>query len=1239
MAAGANPKEKPRSKKKKVAQELENGALEEAPKQKTKKTKKADDASETPIAGDGDSCLEKPSKSRKKARKSTEAEAEQDQDAEVPRKNKAKKGKCEKAESEDAKQSIAEDVEHDRKEGEEQVAKQPEVPKKKKSKKRTEESSEKANSAEEVEPGVPKTKKKMEEAATNAEEGEPEVPKKKKTKIKMEEKEEVAKQDNAEPEVPKKKTKKRMEKEEVAKQAIAEEVEPEVPNKMKTKMEESDEAAKQVKVDEVETVARVQKKRKAKKAKEESEQVPEEAAGSGEVAESKDKGKMPMEVSDDATKQVKVVAQVPKKKKAKKTKEDREQVPEEVGSGEVAESKDKAQKKNEEDSDKKKTKQRVGDDELKHDGKPKKKKTKEGALSSAPELAETNSMKEPEVAEEVPKKKKRKTGGEKPDVPEVDEPKEKNSEIDGESEKANESKENTDGDIASQHDTEWKRKKAKKERESGGKKSKKSPDTETETEPEKQKTVNETKSLVESSELADIPKTKKPRKAKEDANGNANAGSMPLEKPEAPAKKRKAKKGTEKNEEEKPLKECSATVPPEEPEVPKVEDESSDKRRKNRGRAADQNGSESDSKKPKAFQRVDSSQVEFVDSRLQDNSYWAKSGAETGWGAKAQEVLGQVRGRGFRHEKTKKKRGSYRGAMATRPVACEQNEGLALYIYWKREELMQKPSFSDNLDATFTTAYRNVCDHKAPICTLKEAAKVRGIGAWMLKQLKDFFADGEIDAAKKRKTTRRYLPQKNSAPYALLITLYGGFLNEGKSYMMKQELIDAAELSGLSKMQIQPSNKNSTGSGRFGDSTKDWYSGWSSMKTLISKGLVVKSSCPAKYMLTEEGHETAKECCLRGGLLDASTTSNQTSSQAQPTNASPSADQNSSQNQSSSPVCTVNRNPGPTYAAVAAAAKAPTIMRCERQIKSNETRLHGADQATPVTGTGASIGSTKSCLAVPPLSEGESFANVYSVILILDDRECFTRGGRGTSKSMFAERLRQQYKVDVEVRHLPVGDATWVAYNKLTRQEFVLDFIVERKAVDDLWSSIKDTRYKTQKLRLLRCGITRLIYLIEGDPNLIDGAESIKTAALTTEILEGFDVQRTRDTHDTISRYGELTNAINRRYSGETGGLSGESKRCMSYQEFLEHCSDVEKERVRDVFGVQLMQIRHVTEDIALSILDRYPTVLALAQAYTALEGDVSKQKNLLTGLGILNKNKSISSVVSRNVYNFFWAP
>ncbi|XP_051114124.1 uncharacterized protein LOC127239824 [Andrographis paniculata] len=71
-----------------------------------------------------------------------------------------------------------------------------------------------------------------------------------------------------------------------------------------------------------------------------------------------------------------------------------------------------------------------------------------------------------------------------------------------------------------------------------------------------------------------------------------------------------------------------------------------------------------DSDEPKsvnAFQRVKIDEVKFADERLQDNSYWAKDGAEIGYGAKAQEVLGQVKGRDFRHEKTKKKRGSYRG--------------------------------------------------------------------------------------------------------------------------------------------------------------------------------------------------------------------------------------------------------------------------------------------------------------------------------------------------------------------------------------------------------------------------------------------------------------------------------------------------------------------------------------------------------------------------------------------------
>ncbi|CAE6244882.1 unnamed protein product [Arabidopsis arenosa] len=67
----------------------------------------------------------------------------------------------------------------------------------------------------------------------------------------------------------------------------------------------------------------------------------------------------------------------------------------------------------------------------------------------------------------------------------------------------------------------------------------------------------------------------------------------------------------------------------------------------------------SNSKEPKKpFQRVNVDEIVFTE---HSNSYNSKSGAAYGYGLKAQEVLGQVKGRDFRHEKTKKKRGSYRG--------------------------------------------------------------------------------------------------------------------------------------------------------------------------------------------------------------------------------------------------------------------------------------------------------------------------------------------------------------------------------------------------------------------------------------------------------------------------------------------------------------------------------------------------------------------------------------------------
>ncbi|KAL6560848.1 Crossover junction endonuclease mus81 [Orobanche hederae] len=122
--------------------------------------------------------------------------------------------------------------------------------------------------------------------------------------------------------------------------------------------------------------------------------------------------------------------------------------------------------------------------------------------------------------------------------------------------------------------------------------------------------------------------------------------------------------------------------------------------------------------------------------------------------------------------------------------------------------------------------------------------------------MQEFFeTDSEKDdltkKGNKNKGAKRYMPQKNSVAYALLVTLFRGTEN-GNEFMCKKELIDVAETSGLSRPK-RLKGKLETLEAHQGTGT-----GWRCMKTLITRGLVVKSSYPTKYMLTEKGKEVAQ---------------------------------------------------------------------------------------------------------------------------------------------------------------------------------------------------------------------------------------------------------------------------------------------------------------------------------------------------------------------------------------------
>lgn len=546
--------------------------------------------------------------------------------------------------------------------------------------------------------------------------------------------------------------------------------------------------------------------------------------------------------------------------------------------------------------------------------------------------------------------------------------------------------------------------------------------------------------------------------------------------------------------------------------------------------------------------------------------------------------------------------------------------------------------------------------------------------------MKGFFpsSDSELSPSKNvrkpAKGPKRYAPQKNSVSYALLITLYRQLKN-GVSFMKKQELIDAAEASGLARTSIGPDKAKGKPS-QFGSSAREWYTGWNCMKTLILKGLVVKSSCPAKYMLTEEGQEAARECLLRSGLIDSCET-------LTPTDRSQSSldEQRASMSDFSRVVSTENRvastsaglgcemeindtdrndqcdlvdSSDSDSADIVEIDYATTIAACTSSNNGNRTSFgSGASRNQDSVRTDSAMGSfsLRACssvdpslqkpsdvhtveadvnsLAMPPCSFGEKFEDTYDIVLILDDREHF-----GSRSRKVVDNLHSQFKILVEVRRLPIGDGIWIVRHRQSNHEYVLDFIVERKNVNDLCSSIRDNRYRDQKLRLQRCGLRKLIYLVEGDPNSLETAESIKTACFTTEILEGFDVQRTTGFADTVKRYGYLTQSIFQYYCTYFAREKITSCRvCPLFIEFVKKCQDLEKMTVSDVLALQLMQVPQVTEEIALAVVDLYPTVLSLAKAYSLLEGDVRGQEEMLK-----NENKTISGAASRNIFKLIWA-
>ncbi|CAI7885637.1 unnamed protein product, partial [Closterium sp. NIES-53] len=298
-------------------------------------------------------------------------------------------------------------------------------------------------------------------------------------------------------------------------------------------------------------------------------------------------------------------------------------------------------------------------------------------------------------------------------------------------------------------------------------------------------------------------------------------------------------------------------------------------------------------------------------------------------------------------------------------------------------------------------------------------------------------------------------------------------------------------------------------------------------------------------------------------------------------------------------------------------------------------------------------------IRLPPLAKGQRFCDAYRVVLLIDSRE------KGAAQ--LTEFLTRVEKLPAQIAALPVGDALWVAQPltpptssatppstssssscppssippssssavppsalpaasaspALPGSLFCLEWVAERKRVDDLWQSIKSKRFKDQKLRIKHCGLRRPIYVVEGNLDASNGAESLRTASVQTLVHDGFDVHHTTCIAHTRRHYAHLTRAIadicNRLSTADSCNDRSTTLRCspstlhattpsllhrdccVTFDQFLDECRSSQALSVGDVFGHMLLQVRGLTVDMATAILRRYPSLPALHAAYTFL--------------------------------------
>ncbi|XP_061816561.1 crossover junction endonuclease MUS81 isoform X3 [Nerophis lumbriciformis] len=314
------------------------------------------------------------------------------------------------------------------------------------------------------------------------------------------------------------------------------------------------------------------------------------------------------------------------------------------------------------------------------------------------------------------------------------------------------------------------------------------------------------------------------------------------------------------------------------------------------------------------------------------------------------------------------------------------------------------------------------------------------------------------------------------------------------------------------------------------------------------------------------------------------------------------------------------------------------------------------------------------------LSRGCLLPGTYDIVLCVDFIE--TTGGSHHRKHELVKEL-QTNGVHFDVRKLNVGDFLWVAREKVAPmsgrtcgtfpfplclhqliaiilmslfaaagRELVLDFVIERKRMDDLCGSIIDGRFKEQKFRLKRCGLRKPIYLVEEQgkaaAHLSLPEKTLQQAIVNTQVVDGFFVKRVQDVRESAAYLSIMTRYLTKVYQNRTlvcrsrerdgdPDCDDDPRSCslMSFAEFNYGAIKNKSQTVREAFARQLMQVSGLSGDRAAAILERYSTPHSLLKTYDKCKSEAQKEK-LLSTIQYGRLNRKLGPALSRTLYQLY---